>query len=185
MTAPKVKCRFCGAELTETFADLGVTPLSNTYLEPGQLDQMEPFYPLRAYVCSRCFLVQLQEFRTPKQIFADYPYFSSYSDSWLQHARNYTDDMIERFGFDHSSNVIEIASNDGYLLQYFKEKGIPVISLTGFSGGRSSEIADVNLHAMADNYGVIEDVHQSILHLLAQFIRQNHMDEEVIKKRKF
>ena len=122
-------CRFCGARLAETFCDLGLSPLSNAFLSADEVGK-EAFYPLHAYVCGSCFLVQVQEFETPKQIFAeDYAYFSSYSDTWLAHARAYTDEMIRRFGFGASSQVVEIASNDGYLLQYFRQKGVPVLGI--------------------------------------------------------
>jgi 2-polyprenyl-3-methyl-5-hydroxy-6-metoxy-1,4-benzoquinol methylase len=122
-------CRFCNAKLTHTFCDLGMSPLSNAYLQPEQLQQMEPFYPLHAYVCEHCYLVQLQEFQSPENIFSDYAYFSSYSESWLKHAKAYTEYMIERFGFNSTSHIVEIASNDGYLLQYFKAKNIPVLGV--------------------------------------------------------
>ena len=123
-------CRFCGAELTQTFADLGMTPISNAFLRSDELDRMEPFYPLHAYVCGACFLVQLEEFESPQRIFGgDYAYFSSYSETWLDHARRYTGQMIDRFGLDQRSQVIEIASNDGYLLQYFKQRDIPVLGI--------------------------------------------------------
>ena len=123
-------CRFCGAGLVHTFADLGMTPISNAFLKADQLNRMEPFYPLHAYVCGECFLVQLEEFESPQKIFGDnYAYFSSYSDSWLDHARRYTEQMIGRFAFGPKSLVIEIASNDGYLLQYFRQKGVPVLGI--------------------------------------------------------
>ena len=123
-------CRFCQAPLSYSFADLGVSPIANAFLRREQLNKMEPFYPLHAYVCERCFLVQLEEFESPKQIFSDeYAYFSSYSDSWLEHARNYTTQMIARLGLDKASFVVEIASNDGYLLQYFAEKHIPALGI--------------------------------------------------------
>lgn len=122
-------CRFCDNHLSHTFADLGTSPLANSYLKAEQLDQMEPFFPLHAYVCETCYLVQLPEAQNPEYIFSDYAYFSSYSESWLKHAKDYTDQMIERFRFDSNSQVIEIASNDGYLLQYFKEQGIPVLGV--------------------------------------------------------
>jgi hypothetical protein len=127
MNSPR--CRFCHALLKHSFVDLGVSPLANSYLEKGQLQQMEPFYPLHAYVCEACFLVQLPEMKSSEHIFSDYAYFSSYSQSWLDHARAYTELMIQRFGFDSSTQVIEIASNDGYLLQYFKAKEIPVLGV--------------------------------------------------------
>ena len=122
-------CRFCGSILRYTFVDLGMSPLANSYLKPAQLNQMEPFYPLHVYVCEHCLLVQLEEFESPDHIFSDYSYFSSYSDSWLQHAKAYTDMVVTRFGFDKQCQVIEIASNDGYLLQYFVEKEIPVLGI--------------------------------------------------------
>jgi C-methyltransferase-like protein/putative zinc binding protein/methyltransferase family protein len=122
-------CRFCSAPLASVFADLGMSPLANSYLAPGQGNAMEPFYPLRALVCDQCLLVQLEEFETPQHIFGDYAYFSSYSSSWIEHSRRYTDQMVERFGLDESSHVVEIASNDGYLLQFFHERHIPVLGI--------------------------------------------------------
>jgi SAM-dependent methyltransferase len=115
--------------LFHTFADLGVSPLANRFLTSAQLNQMEPFYPLHAYVCSDCLLVQLEEFESPEGIFTDYAYFASYSDSWVEHARVYTDMATERFRLGPSSRVVEIASNDGYLLQHFVAKGIPVLGI--------------------------------------------------------
>jgi hypothetical protein len=122
-------CRFCSAPLDIVFADLGMSPLANSYLTPEQANSMEPFYPLRAYVCSRCFLVQLEEFETPGHIFSDYAYFSSYSTSWLEHSKRYAEQMIQRFGLDENSKVVELASNDGYLLQYFRDRGVPVLGI--------------------------------------------------------
>jgi SAM-dependent methyltransferase len=122
-------CRFCNNLLKHTLVDLGVSPFANAYLSAEQTHQMEPFYPLRVYVCEQCYLVQLPVFQSSEEIFCDYAYFSSFSDSWLQHAEVYVNDMIDRFGFDSESRVIEIASNDGYLLQYFKIKGIPVLGI--------------------------------------------------------
>lgn len=123
------KCRFCAAPLQHTFVDLGMSPLSNAYVSAEQANRMEPFYPLHAFVCDTCFLVQLEEFETPEQIFGDYAYFSSYSDQWLNHARAYAQDMVKRLGLNDRSRVVEVASNDGYLLQYFKEQGIPVLGV--------------------------------------------------------
>ena len=123
------QCRFCGSPLSLSFADLGMSPLSNAYLKPGQLSKMEPFYPLHAWVCESCFLVQLEEFESPEHIFSDYAYFSSFSDSWLDHARRFTDQVTKRFALDASSFVVEIASNDGYLLQYFVSRGVPVLGI--------------------------------------------------------
>jgi len=122
-------CRFCGAPLEHVFADLGSSPLANSYISPDRAGAMEPFYPLRALVCDRCFLVQLEEFETPQKIFSDYAYFSSYSASWLDHCRRYTEQMSERLGLGEHSHVVELASNDGYLLQYFQERGIPVLGV--------------------------------------------------------
>jgi 2-polyprenyl-3-methyl-5-hydroxy-6-metoxy-1,4-benzoquinol methylase len=122
-------CRFCGARLRHTFVDLGMSPLANTYVTSAQLNHMEPFYPLHVYVCERCFLVQLEEFASPEHIFSDYAYFASYSDTWLRHAQRYVEMAIERFGLDTHSHVVEIASNDGYLLQYFVAKGIPALGI--------------------------------------------------------
>ena len=122
-------CRFCQSALQYSFADLNTSPLSNSHLEAGQLNKKEAYYPLHAYVCSACFLVQLQEFETPQEIFSDYAYFSSYSESWLQHAENYTQMMLKRFALNAQSQVIEIASNDGYLLQFFHQQGIPVLGI--------------------------------------------------------
>jgi SAM-dependent methyltransferase len=125
----KTACRFCGAPVEAVFADLGMSPLANSYLPPERANAMEPFYPLRALVCGSCFLVQLEEFETPEHIFSDYAYFSSYSSSWLEHSKSYSELMIERFGLDASSHVVEIASNDGYLLQYFHERRISVLGI--------------------------------------------------------
>jgi hypothetical protein len=122
-------CRFCGAPLNHTFVDLGMSPLCESYLSPAQLNRMEPFYPLHVYVCQECFLVQLEEYVSAEAIFTEYAYFSSYSDAWLDHARRYTGAMIERFGLNPSSFVVEVASNDGYLLQYFVERGIPCLGI--------------------------------------------------------
>jgi 2-polyprenyl-3-methyl-5-hydroxy-6-metoxy-1,4-benzoquinol methylase len=122
-------CRFCGANLKHTFVDLGMSPLCESYLSAEQLNQMEPFYPLHVYVCEKCFLVQLEEFVSPEDIFQEYAYFSSYADTWLQHAKTYTDLMVERFNLGASNQIVEVASNDGYLLQYFIEKGIPVLGI--------------------------------------------------------
>jgi 2-polyprenyl-3-methyl-5-hydroxy-6-metoxy-1,4-benzoquinol methylase len=106
-----------------------MSPLCESYVSADQLNQMEPFYPLLAYVCEHCFLVQLQEYVSPEHIFSDYAYFSSYSDTWLQHAKVYTDRMVERFKLHKKSQIVEIASNDGYLLQFFVAKGLPVLGI--------------------------------------------------------
>ena len=122
-------CRFCDAPLVETFVDLGGSPLANAYLEAEALQQPEPFYPLHVRVCGRCFLVQLPEVESPEAIFSDYAYFSSYSASWLAHARAFAESSCERFGLGPEQRVIEVASNDGYLLRFFAERGIPVLGI--------------------------------------------------------
>jgi SAM-dependent methyltransferase len=122
-------CRFCGAPLEVTFADLGMSPLANSFVAAEQANAMERFFPLHALVCGRCYLVQLAEYESPEGIFSDYAYFSSYSTTWLEHSRRYVEAMVERFGLDGSSRVVELASNDGYLLQYFTERGIPVLGI--------------------------------------------------------
>src|SRR5258706_6230653 len=119
-------CRFCGAPLSHVFVDLGAQPLANSYLEPEDLQKSEAFLPLCVFVCGECFLVQLPEEERPEAIFSDYAYFSSYSESWLRHAETYATAMIERFGLGPGHKVIEVASNDGYLLRWFDERGIPV-----------------------------------------------------------
>lgn len=125
----KPKCRFCQAPIDKVFVDLGMSPLCQTHIAPEQLNAMEPFYPLRAYVCGQCLLVQLEEFVAPADIFSEYAYFSSYSDSWVEHARRYCELMSGRFKIGPSSLVVEIASNDGYLLQHFVGRGVPVLGV--------------------------------------------------------
>ncbi len=123
-------CRFCDTPVRHLFLSLGASPLSNSYLTGDDLHKMEPYYPLDVYVCQNCLLVQLEEFEKAKNIFhAGYAYFSSYSDSWLRHCERYVEMVVERFGLSHNSFVVEIASNDGYLLQYFKKYGIPVLGI--------------------------------------------------------
>jgi SAM-dependent methyltransferase len=124
------RCRFCETELEHVFVDLGMSPIANDYVPAEKANSMEPFYPLRVYVCHRCFLVQLPAVQSADAIFRDdYAYFSSMSDSWLAHAREYVDNVTERFGYDGGSRVVELASNDGYLLQYFLERGVPVLGV--------------------------------------------------------
>jgi len=122
-------CRFCDEPLKHIFLDLGKSPLSNSFLKEEMLNQLEKFYPLCVYVCEKCLLVQLPEFENPKNIFTDYAYFSSYSETWVRHAETYVNMMIARFGFNKNSQVIEIASNDGYLLQFFKKRNIPILGI--------------------------------------------------------
>lgn len=127
--ASRSSCRFCGAVLQHTFVDLGMSPLCESYVSSERLYEMEPFYPLHVYVCDRCFLAQLQEFVSPADIFTEYAYFSSFSDSWVQHAKRYTDMIVPRLALGPQSYVVELASNDGYLLQHFVAKGIPVLGV--------------------------------------------------------
>jgi SAM-dependent methyltransferase len=125
----RFSCRFCHAALRTTWVDLGMSPLCQTHISPHQVHEMEPFYPLHAYVCDQCFLVQLQEFVSPLNIFGEYAYFSSYSTSWVEHAKRYAEMAIPRFGIGPGSKVMEIASNDGYLLQHFVRAGVPVLGI--------------------------------------------------------
>ena len=123
-------CRFCKADLRHTFVDLGMSPLCESFLRPEQVNQMESFYPLHVFVCDQCFLVQLEEFvRSRRRSSTVYAYFSAFSDSWLEHARRYTEQMIERFHLNGKSLVVELASNDGYLLQYFVRSKVPVLGI--------------------------------------------------------
>ncbi|MDR2562701.1 MAG: class I SAM-dependent methyltransferase, partial [Prevotellaceae bacterium] len=125
-----MKCRHCGQELTNVFIDLFNAPPSNSYLTKEQLNEPETLYPLKIFVCNKCFLVQIDEYKKSTEIFsAEYAYFSSYSTSWLEHSRHYVEKITPRLGLDNQSFVIEIASNDGYLLQYFKEKQIPCLGI--------------------------------------------------------
>ncbi len=122
-------CRFCETPLTDRVVDLGMHPLCESFLPEDQLDQMEPFYPLNVWVCPSCFLVQLNEYVEPEDIFTEYAYFSSFSTSWLQHAEDYVAKMADRLGLGSDSMVVELASNDGYLLQYFVERDIPCLGI--------------------------------------------------------
>jgi len=126
-----IKCLNCQSELTSTFADLGTSPLCEEFVKPGNINKGQQFYPLHAYVCEECLLVQVGEFVSPEEIYSDYYYYSSYSDSWLRHAKNYVDMMTNGhgYGIDKQSFVVEIASNDGYLLQYFKDKEVPILGV--------------------------------------------------------
>jgi hypothetical protein len=125
-----MNCRFCKAPLNKVFIDLGASPPANSFLSKEELPLPEPNYPLKLYVCEQCFLVQIDEYKSAEDIFSnEYVYFSSFSKSWLQHAKNYVEQMQKRFSFGSTSLVMEIASNDGYLLQYFKEAGVPVLGI--------------------------------------------------------
>lgn len=123
------RCRFCGTVLNVTFCDLGLSPLSNAFVKPAEANRGDVFYPLHARTCPECLLVQLDEFEKPDHIFHDYAYFSSYSESWLEHARTYAEGMMHALGLGKNSLVLEVASNDGYLLQYFQRAGVPVLGV--------------------------------------------------------
>ena len=122
-------CRFCGAGLRRTFVDLGMSPLCETYPSVAELNHGEVYYPLHVYVCEKCWLVQLEEYESAETIFSDYPYFASYSESWLMHCEKYCNDMKTRFELAQQSFVAEVGSNDGYLLQYFVRQAIPVLGI--------------------------------------------------------
>jgi SAM-dependent methyltransferase len=122
-------CRFCGAPLNHTFVDLGMSPLCESYVAPDRVNAMEAFYPLHVKICESCLLVQLEEFVSADEIFSEYAYFSSYSDSWVEHARRYVEAVVERFGIGRENLVVEIASNDGYLLQHVVERRIPALGI--------------------------------------------------------
>jgi SAM-dependent methyltransferase len=127
--SPLYRCRLCGAQLTRTFVDLGMSPLCESYVAEERLDEAEVFYPLRVRLCDECLLVQLPAYVPGEDIFSDYAYFSSYSDSWVAHAKRYAEAMIGRLGLTSDSLVTEVASNDGYLLQHFQAEGIPVLGI--------------------------------------------------------
>ena len=129
VAATQAKCRFCGTQLKHTVANLGMSPMANAIRKPEELNRMEPFFPLHAYVCGNCFLVQLEEFQSGEAIFTEYSYFSSYVQAMLDHGRKYADDMTARFGLGADSKVVEIAANDGYLLRWFLPKGVPVLGV--------------------------------------------------------
>lgn len=122
-------CRFCGSDLHRTFVDLGLSPLCETYPAPAELNRGETYYPLHVLVCEKCWLVQLGEYESRENIFSDYPYFSSFSDSWLKHCDKYCEAMKSRLGLGQNSFVVEVASNDGYLLQYFVKRDVPVLGI--------------------------------------------------------
>src|ERR1700727_145087 len=123
-------CRSCGAPLSAVMVDLGMTPISNAFVRAGHASFSERFYPLKSFVCDRCMLVQLEDYETPQTHFhGEYAYFSSFSDSWLAHARSFVGNAVNRLGLSTNSHVVEVGSNDGYLLQYFVERGIPCIGV--------------------------------------------------------
>lgn len=149
-----MQCRFCKNELSDIFIDLGNSPASNSFLSKKELDEPEVFFPLKVYTCSKCFLVQVDEYKKSDAIFDNnYLYFSSYSSSWLAHAKEYTRLMKARFGYDDKSLVIEIASNDGYLLQYFKEENVPVLGIEPTANTAQVAI-DKGIETIVDFFGI-------------------------------
>lgn len=149
-----MQCRFCKTELTHVFIDLFNSPASNSFLKQEQLNEPETFYPLKTFTCPKCFLVQVDEYKKSDAIFnSDYVYFSSYSTSWLKHAKAYTEKMIERFGYNEQSKVIEIASNDGYLLQYFVEKKVPVLGIEP-TANTAKAAEEKGVESVVDFFGV-------------------------------
>lgn len=150
-----MNCRFCKAPVKVQFADLVNSPASNSYLTEQQLNEPEAFYPLKVMVCEKCFLVQVDEYYKSSEIFSsDYAYFSSFSTSWLAHAKKYTEMMIGRFGFNKDSQVIEIASNDGYLLQYFKEKNVPVLGVEPTANTAAAAKKNHNIDSVVEFFGI-------------------------------
>ena len=149
-----MKCRFCKTPLTHVFIDLINSPASNSFLTDEELNEPEIFYPLKVFTCHKCFLVQVDEYKKSDKIFDNkYVYFSSYSTSWLQHAKTYTQMMVERFALTDKSKVIEIASNDGYLLQYFREQHIPVLGIEPTAN--TAEVAkSKGIESVVDFFGV-------------------------------
>lgn len=149
-----MNCRFCQNELKYEFVDLGFSPPSNSFLMREELNEPEVFFPLKIMVCEECFLVQIDEFAKHEDIFnSDYVYFSSFSTSWLAHSKAYTEMMIKRFSYDHKSKVIEIASNDGYLLQFFKDQGVPVLGIEP-TPNTAAAAKDKGIESIIDFFGV-------------------------------
>jgi len=149
-----MQCRFCKAELEHVFIDLVNSPASNSFLSKEQLNEPEMFFPLKVFTCQNCFLVQVDEYKKSDAIFnSDYVYFSSFSTTWLEHAKQYTSLMVERFGYNKNSKVIEIASNDGYLLQYFLEKKIPVLGIEP-TANTAKVAAEKGIESIVDFFGV-------------------------------
>jgi hypothetical protein len=146
-------CRFCRGPLQDLVVDLGMSPLCESYLRSDQTNAMEPFYPLRVYVCRECWLVQLEQYVSAEHIFTEYAYFSSFADSWVQHARDYSERMIDRFGYGPHSQVIELASNDGYLLQWFVKAGIPALGIEP-AANVAAAAEDVGVPTLVRFFGV-------------------------------
>lgn len=149
-----MQCRFCKTTLEHVFIDLVNSPASNSFLTKEQLNEPEVFFPLKVYTCHKCFLVQVDEYKKSDAIFdSSYVYFSSYSTSWLKHAKEYTEKMISRFGYDDQSLVIEIASNDGYLLQYFHQNNVPVLGIEP-TANTAEAAKEKGVDSVVDFFGV-------------------------------
>jgi hypothetical protein len=146
------RCLICNTPLRHTLVDLGASPLCESFLREDQLNQMEPFYPLHVRVCGQCFLVQVPQFVRPEEIFTEYAYFSSFSETWLEHARKYTDQMIDRWALGPTSFVVELASNDGYLLRNFVARGIPSLGIEP-AANVAAEAAKVGVRSRVDFFG--------------------------------
>jgi len=151
--APHQSCRLCNSPVSHTFVDLGMSPLCESFLAADELDRMEPYYPLRVMVCPECFLVQLKEYVAPEHIFSTYAYFSSFSTSWVAHAKSYCDMIERRLGLGAGSLVVELASNDGYLLQHFLPKGIPVLGIEP-AGNVAATAIEKGVPTTVDFFGV-------------------------------
>lgn len=148
-----MKCRHCKTELEHVFVDLSFSPVSNAMLNAENLSEPELYFPLKIFICHNCWLVQVDEMQKADKIFdEEYTYFSSFSTSWLEHAKKYTEKMIDRFGYDQNSQVIEIASNDGYLLQYFKESGVPVLGVDP-TANTAAEAEKKGIKTIVDFFG--------------------------------
>jgi hypothetical protein len=167
-------CRHCKTPLRHTFVDLGMSPLCQRHVEPHQLNQMEPFYPLHVRVCENCFLVQLEEYVSPREIFSDYAYFSSYSDTMLAHAKAYCESMKSRFGLDRSSLAVELASNDGYLLQFFQKLGVPVLGIEPAENVAQAAIAK-GVPTLSEFFGVALARRLATSHGRADLIAANNV----------
>jgi SAM-dependent methyltransferase len=163
-------CRFCGEHLGDTVVDLGMSPLCESYVPMDQLNAMEAFYPLHVHVCRHCWLVQLEQYVSVEQIFSEYAYFSSFADSWVQHARDYTENVIDRFGFGPQSQVIELASNDGYLLQWFVKAGVPSLGIEPAA----------NVAAAAEEKGVSTLVRFFGVELAEQLVRRGRLADLLV-----
>ena len=165
-----LSCRFCGEPLHYTFADLGVQPLCESYLELNQLNKMEPFYSLHVYVCGNCKLVQLEDAVSPAAIFNEYAYFSSHSKGWMKHTENYADMITKKLQLNKKSQVVEVGSNDGYLLQYFLQKGIQVLGVEP-AGNVAKEAVEKGIPTIVDFFGKV---------LSTELVRQNKQADLIV-----